>query len=177
MSLRKATQVSLAALTLIAAAAPIVSAQVVAYRHRSTVLGDHLAGYAEVLHADGLNARNRALAYQTTIRTERSARCFARSAWRPITTSKNSLSNKSAIRRWRIVRDNNTTRTSSTGRRRCSCEMCKPAATFGLSPFVTRSSRATCCRSKRFSATLTHPYTQVTFAPFALRQKQLRVDA
>lgn len=47
------------------------SAQVMMYHHRSTVLGDHLAGYAEMLQADGLNALNHAQADSIWVRSQR----------------------------------------------------------------------------------------------------------
>lgn len=59
------------ALTILAVAASSASAQIQAYHHRSTVYGDHLGGLAEVIHADGLAARNHAKAYQTLVRAER----------------------------------------------------------------------------------------------------------
>lgn len=71
MNARTAGMTCLLAAGALVSIASNASAQVVAYHHRSTVLGDHLSGYAEVLHADGLNARNRAVAYQRFIRAER----------------------------------------------------------------------------------------------------------
>ena len=65
------TTIPAVALLAVIALASSASAQILSYHHRSTVLGDHLGGYAEVLHADGANARNRALAYRTMVRAER----------------------------------------------------------------------------------------------------------
>jgi len=52
-------------------AASTASAQVVSYRHHSTIAGDYLGGYAEAVHAEGLNIRNRAYAYRVLVAAER----------------------------------------------------------------------------------------------------------
>ncbi|QDS99834.1 hypothetical protein [Adhaeretor mobilis] len=61
------------ALTAVTAtlAASSATAQVVSYHHHSTVAGDYLGGYAEAVHAEGLNVRNRAYAYRVLVAAER----------------------------------------------------------------------------------------------------------
>jgi hypothetical protein len=62
----------IAALTITSILATVhaASAQVVAYRHRSTVLGDHLAGASELVRAQGAFLVDEANAAETWVRTE-----------------------------------------------------------------------------------------------------------
>lgn len=64
-------QFAVAALTLTSAAVagmPAVSAQVIAYDHRSTVLGDQLAGASELVRAQGTFLKDEATAAETWTR-------------------------------------------------------------------------------------------------------------
>lgn len=58
------------AITIILAADHAASAQVVAYHHRSTVWGDHLAGASELVRAQGAYLRDEADAAEVWVRTE-----------------------------------------------------------------------------------------------------------
>ena len=58
------------AITITLAAVHAASAQVVAYHHRSTVWGDHLAGASELVRAQGSYLRDEADAAETWVRTE-----------------------------------------------------------------------------------------------------------
>lgn len=65
------TNLSVASITLAAAAVAwqsSASAQVVAYDHRSTVLGDHLAGASELVRAQGAFLKDEATAAETWTR-------------------------------------------------------------------------------------------------------------
>lgn len=59
----------------------IASGQVVAYRHRSTVLGDQLSGAAELVRASGLAARDRAAAYATWVQAETAREELRQKRW------------------------------------------------------------------------------------------------
>jgi hypothetical protein len=64
------TLLAVLAVTFILASVHAASAQVVAYRHRSTVLGDHLAGASELVRAQGSFLVDEANAAETWVRTE-----------------------------------------------------------------------------------------------------------
>jgi hypothetical protein len=70
--LTRSRQLALAAsaLSIILAASHAASAQVVAYRHRSTVWGDHLAGASELVRAQGAFLRDYADAAEQWVRAE-----------------------------------------------------------------------------------------------------------
>jgi hypothetical protein len=57
-----------ATLAIVIAAASTASAQVVAYHHRSTVLGDHFAGASELVRANGQFLRDEADSAETWVR-------------------------------------------------------------------------------------------------------------
>jgi hypothetical protein len=65
-------QITLAALAIITflTAGHAASAQVVAYRHRSTVWGDHLAGASELVRANGAFLVDQANATETLVRAQ-----------------------------------------------------------------------------------------------------------
>jgi len=63
------TILSIAAFSLVVLAYnDAASAQAVAYRHRSTVFGDHAAGYSELVRAQGSFLRDQATAAETWVR-------------------------------------------------------------------------------------------------------------
>ncbi len=70
--------------TITLAAVHAASAQVVAYHHRSTVWGDHLAGASELVRAQGSFLRDEADAAETWVRTEaaRDALLYQRAEYR-----------------------------------------------------------------------------------------------
>lgn len=78
------TLLAVLAVTFIFAAVHAASAQVVAYRHRSTVLGDHLAGASELVRAQGSFLVDEATAAETWVRTEaaRDALLYQRAEYR-----------------------------------------------------------------------------------------------
>ena len=59
----------------------VASGQVIAYRHRSTVLGDQLSGAAELVRASGLAARDRAAAYATWVQAETAREDLRQKQW------------------------------------------------------------------------------------------------
>jgi hypothetical protein len=91
------------AITFIFAAVHAASAQVVAYRHRSTVLGDHLAGASELIRAQGSFLVDEATAAETWVRTEaaRDALLYQRAEYHFQTKQmyQDYLNNKAADRR------------------------------------------------------------------------------
>jgi hypothetical protein len=66
---RRITLAALAFITLLTAG-HAASAQVVAYRHRSTVWGDHLAGASELVRANGAFLVDQANATETLVRAQ-----------------------------------------------------------------------------------------------------------
>lgn len=65
--LSTATLSLVAAAIVVAASANAAEVNVQAYHHRSTILGDHLSGYADAVDAEGRYLRNRSVAYKTFI--------------------------------------------------------------------------------------------------------------
>jgi len=97
------TLLAILAVTFILASVHAASAQVVAYRHRSTVLGDHLAGASELVRAQGSFLVDEANAAETWVRTEaaRDALLYQRSEYHFQTKQmyQDYLNNKAATRR------------------------------------------------------------------------------